>query len=271
MEPASASPGSIRNSALLGDQLTVTPLGGMPQVQPGDELPGLLIAALEQHDLIPRAQDILAVTQKIVSKAEGRYLDLEAIDPSARAGELAAVTKKDPHLIEAILSQSAGVLRAKPHVLIAATRHGLVLANAGIDQSNLDAAGRGRRVLLLPEDPDASAERIKQRIDAYFRTDIGVVITDSAGRAWRRGTVGLAIGAAGVPALLDRRGEKDMTGRPLEVTETGFADAVAATAVLMMGEAAEGRPAALVRGLGWTAKARPARDLVRPIQEDLFR
>jgi coenzyme F420-0:L-glutamate ligase / coenzyme F420-1:gamma-L-glutamate ligase len=256
---------------LPGQQLTITPLGGIPQVQPGDDLPRLLIAALEQCDLIPGAQDILAVTQKVVSKAEDRYLDLEAIESSPHARELAAATKKDPRLVEAILSQSAEVLRAIPHVLIAATRHGLVLANAGIDRSNLDAASQGRRVLLLPEDPDASAERIKQRIDAHFRTDIGVVITDSAGRAWRLGTVGLAIGAAGVPALLDQRGEKDMAGRPLEVTETGFADAVAAAAVLVMGEAAEGRPAALVRGLAWTANARPARDLVRPIHEDLFR
>jgi coenzyme F420-0:L-glutamate ligase / coenzyme F420-1:gamma-L-glutamate ligase len=256
----------------LGEhQLTITPLGGIPPVRQGDDLSGLLIAALERGAVAPRNQDILAVTQKIVSKAEGRYLDLATVEPSSRAGELAAVTMKDPHLVEAILSESAEVLRAKPHVLIAATRHGLVLANAGIDQSNLEAEDHGRRVLLLPEAPDASALRIKQRIDAHFRADIGVIITDSAGRAWRLGTVGLAIGAAGVPALLDRRGELDLAGRPLEVTEVGFADAVAAAAVLVMGEAAEGWPAALVRGMTWRAPARPASALVRPTHEDLFR
>jgi coenzyme F420-0:L-glutamate ligase / coenzyme F420-1:gamma-L-glutamate ligase len=256
---------------LVEQQLTLTPLDGMPRVRPGDDLSGLLIAALEQNGLRPRAGDILVVTQKIVSKAEGRYLDLAAIQPGAHARELAAVTGKDPHLVEAILSQSAEVLRAKPHVLIVATTHGLVLANGGIDQSNLEREDHGRRVLLLPQDPDASAARIKERIDAHFDVDIGVVVSDSAGRAWRLGTVGLAIGAAGIPALLDRRGEPDMSGRPLEVTEVGFADAVAAAAVLAMGEAAEGRPAALVRGLAWNAAARPARDLVRPKQEDLFR
>jgi coenzyme F420-0:L-glutamate ligase / coenzyme F420-1:gamma-L-glutamate ligase len=256
----------------LGEhQVTITPLGGIPPVRPGDDLAGLLIAALEQAAVAPRNQDILAVTQKVVSKAEGRYRDLAMVEPGPRARELAAATGKDPRLVEAILCESADVLRAKPHVLIAATRHGLVLANAGIDQSNLEAEDHGRRVLLLPEDSDASALRIKQRIDAYFQADIGVIITDSAGRAWRLGTVGLAIGAAGVPALLDRRGEPDLNGRPLEVTEVGFADGVAAAAVLVMGEAAEGWPAALVRGMTWRAPARPAAALVRPKHEDLFR
>jgi coenzyme F420-0:L-glutamate ligase/coenzyme F420-1:gamma-L-glutamate ligase len=163
------------------------------------------------------------------------------------------------------------VLRAAPNVLIVATAHGLVLANAGIDQSNLEAGDHGRRVLLLPENPDRSAAQIKARIDAHFGSDMGVVISDSAGRAWRLGTVGLAIGAAGVPSLLDRRGESDMSGRPLVVTEVGFADAAAAAAVALMGEAAEARPAALVRGLTWSAAARPAADLVRPKAQDLFR
>lgn len=252
-------------------QLTITPLGGIPPVRPGDDLSGLLIAALERGAVAPRNQDILAVTQKIVSKAEGRYRDLATVEPSPRARELAAATRKDPHLVEAVLAESVEVLRAKPHVLIAATRHGLVLANAGIDQSNLETEDHGRRVLLLPEDPDASALRIKQRLDAHFQADIGVIVTDSAGRAWRLGTIGLAIGAAGVPALLDRRGELDLAGRPLEVTEVGFADGVAAAAVLVMGEAAEGWPAALVRGMTWRAPARPASALVRPRQEDLFR
>ena len=223
----------------MRQQLTVVTLDGIPQHSAGDDLAGCSIAALERNGLALRPQDILVVTQKIVSKAEGRYLDLAAVEPSSRAREMAAITqgrasgRGDPE-------PSREVLRAAPHVLIVATAHGLVLANAGIDQSNLEAGDHGRRVLLLPQDPDASAQRLKERLDAHFATDIGVIISDSAGRAWRLGTVGLAIGAAGVPALLDRRGEKDMSGRPLEVTEVGFADAVAAAAVLAMGEAAEG-------------------------------
>jgi coenzyme F420-0:L-glutamate ligase/coenzyme F420-1:gamma-L-glutamate ligase len=252
-------------------RLTIQALDGIPVVQPGDDLAGLLIAALEGNGIALCARDVLVVTSKIVSKAEGRYLDLATLEPSERARELSQITRKDARLVEAILSEATEVIRAKPNVLIVATRHGLVMANAGIDQSNLGAEDHGRRVLLLPQAPDDSARRLKERVDAHFRADIGVIVSDSVGRAWRLGTVGLAIGAAGLPALWDRRGENDLSGRPLEVTEVGFADAVAAAAVLAMGEAAEGRPAALVRGLDWSAPARPAADLVRPRPEDLFR
>lgn len=255
----------------MRQQLTVTPLEGIPRVRAGDDLAQILAAALERNDLRPQAQDVLVVTQKIVSKAEGRTLDLATVEPSSRAREIAGITGKNVHLVEAILSQAAEVLRAAPNVLIVATRHGLVIANAGIDQSNMEPGDHGRRVLLLPENPDASAASLKQRLDAHFGSDIAVIIADSAGRAWRLGTVGVAIGAAGLPALLDLRGEKDLSGRPLEVTEVGMADAVAAAAVLAMGEAAEGRPAALVRGVTWNAAARPAADLVRPKTLDLFR
>jgi coenzyme F420-0:L-glutamate ligase/coenzyme F420-1:gamma-L-glutamate ligase len=256
---------------LSGSRLTITALDGIPRVEPGADIAALLIAALERNDAVPRSHDILVVTSKIVSKAEGRFLDLGAIEPGERARELAQITRKDARLVEAILSEALEVVRAKPNVLIVATRHGLTLANAGIDQSNLGTDDQGRRVLLLPELPDESARRLKQRLDAHFAADIGVIISDSVGRAWRLGTVGLAIGAAGVPSLWDRRGERDLAGRPLEVTEVAFADAVAGAAVLAMGEAAEGRPAALVRGLDWTAEPRPAAALVRPRAEDLFR
>jgi coenzyme F420-0:L-glutamate ligase / coenzyme F420-1:gamma-L-glutamate ligase len=251
--------------------LTIATLGGIPQVQPGDDLRALLIAALEASSTVPASRDILVVTSKIVSKAEGRFADLSALEPSELARELAQITRKDARLVEAILREAVEVIRAKPNVLIVATRHGLIMANGGIDQSNLDAADHGRRVLLLPEEPDASAHRLKEGLDKHFHADIGVIISDSVGRPWRLGTVGIAIGAAGVPSLWDRRGEKDLSGRPLEVTEVAFADAVAAVAVLAMGEAAEGRPAALVRGLDWSAKVRPAAALARPKAEDLFR
>lgn len=252
-------------------KVTITVLHGMPAVRPGADLAQLLITALERTGMAPQRRDILVVAQKVVSKAEGRYLDLDAVTPSTRAHELARTTGKDPRLVEAVLSESDEILRVKPDVMIVAHRLGLVMANAGIDQSNLAPEDRGRRVLLLPADPDASAGRLKARLDRHFGVELGVIISDSVGRAWRLGTVGLAIGAAGVPALLDRRGEPDLAGRPLEVTETGFADAVAAAAVLAMGEAAEGTPAALVSGLDWMAPDRPARALVRPKAEDLFR
>ncbi len=256
----------------MGDQaLTIAALQGIPRVQPGDDLPALLIAAMERGRLAPQPNDILVVAQKIVSKAEGRYLDLATVEPGSRAMELATLTGKDARLVEAILSQSAEVLRAAPHVLITITRHGFVMANAGVDQSNLEVGDDGRRVLLLPEEPDRSARRIKDRLDAQFSGNIGVIVSDSTGRAWRLGTVGIAIGAAGVPSLMDRRGEKDLVGRPLEVTEVGFADAVAAAAVLAMGEAGEGRPAVLVRGLAWNGPVRPATALLRPKAQDLFR
>jgi coenzyme F420-0:L-glutamate ligase/coenzyme F420-1:gamma-L-glutamate ligase len=253
------------------DRVTITPLDGLPQVRPGHDLAALLVAALDKAGLSPQHRDILVVTQKIVSKAENRYLDIASISPSPRAHELARVVGKDPRLIEAVLSQSVEVLRARPNVLIVETKLGLVMANAGIDQSNLEAEDHGKRVLLLPENPDASAAGLKTRLDRHYGTSIGVVISDSVGRAWRLGTVGLAIGAAGVPSLWDRRGEPDLSGRKLEVTEVGFADAAAAAAVLVMGEGAEGRPAALVRGLDWTAPETPARSLQRPKTADLFR
>jgi len=251
--------------------LTIMPLAGIPHVEPGDDVAELLMEALAGCAMRLHAGDIVVVTSKIVAKAEGRYVDLAALEPSERARELAQITQKDARLVEAILREAVEVIRARPNVLIVATRQGLILANAGIDQSNLEAADHGRRVLLLPAEPDASAGRLKQRLDGHFQADIGVIVSDSVGRPWRLGTVGIAIGAAGVPALWDRRGERDLSGRALEVTEVAFADAVAAMAVLAMGEAAEGRPAALVRGLAWTAEVRPAAALVRPKAQDLFR
>jgi coenzyme F420-0:L-glutamate ligase/coenzyme F420-1:gamma-L-glutamate ligase len=250
---------------------SVTALQGIPLVGPGDDLASLLIAALDRAALAPRRFDVLVVAQKIVSKTEDRFLDLATLTPSPRARELAEVTRKDARLVEAILRESVEVIRVKPGVIIVETRHGLVMANAGIDQSNLAAEDHGRRILLLPRDPQASAERLKARLDAHYASEIGVIISDSVGRAWRLGTVGLAIGAAGLPALRDRRGEPDLSGRRLEATETGFADAVASAAVLAMGEAAEGCPAALLRGLDWTEEPKPASALIRPKSEDLFR
>lgn len=251
--------------------LSIWPLKGLPRVKPGDDLGALLIAGLERTGVIPVAGDIFVIAQKIVSKAEGRIFDLAGVAPSARAQELAKITGKDPRLLELVLAESTEVLRAKKNVIIVAHRLGLVMANAGIDQSNVEADGMAEPALLLPEDPDGSAARLKVRLDANFGVSLGVVISDSIGRAWRLGTTGTAIGAAGIPSLIDQRGETDMNGRVLMVTETAFADSVATAAVLVMGEAAEGTPAALVRTPVRAAPERPAQALVRAKNEDMFR
>jgi coenzyme F420-0:L-glutamate ligase/coenzyme F420-1:gamma-L-glutamate ligase len=203
----------------------------------------------------------LAIAQKIVSKAEGRSIALASVAPSQAARDLAAQTGKDARLVELILSESERVVRARPNLVIVKHRLGFVMANAGIDQSNV---GEDGHALLLPRDPDASAAALAARLG------LPVVITDSFGRAWRRGTVGVAIGAAGLPALQDLRGRPDLFGRTLMVSITGFADEIAAAAGLVMGQGAEGIPAVLLRGLAWSGAVNPAAELLRPAQEDLF-
>lgn len=251
--------------------LSIWPLKGIPRVKPGDDLAVLLASAIETSGVTPRAGDILVVAQKIVSKAEGRLVDLASVTPSGRARELAGITGKDPRLLELVLAESTEVLRAKKNVIVVAHRLGLVMANAGIDQSNVEADGMSEPALLLPVDPDASAAALKSKLDGNFDVSLGIVISDSIGRAWRLGTTGTAIGAAGVPSLVDQRGDTDMNGRVLMVTETAFADSVATAAVLVMGEAAEGTPAALVRLPMPKAPEKPARALVRSKNEDMFR
>jgi coenzyme F420-0:L-glutamate ligase/coenzyme F420-1:gamma-L-glutamate ligase len=252
--------------------LQLVALEGIGEVRPGDELGARLAAALKQNDLQLRDGDVLVLAQKIVSKAEGRYVALAGVAPSPRAVELGGRCDKDPRLVELILRESREVLRAVPGVLIVEDRRGLVLANAGIDRSNVEAdEDGGERVLLLPEDPDASAAHLRGRLKVLSGADVGVVINDSIGRAWRLGTVGTAIGAAGIPALFDRRGEADLQGRELKITQVGLADELAAAASALMGQAAEGRPAVLVRGGDWPRSDGRARDLLRPRARDLFR
>jgi coenzyme F420-0:L-glutamate ligase/coenzyme F420-1:gamma-L-glutamate ligase len=251
--------------------VTLTPLPGIPMVRPGDDLAGLLIAACEQHALAPADGDVVVVAQKIVSKAEGRHIDLATVKPSPQAESLAAAVCKDPRLIEVILGESRRVLRHKPGVLIVEHRLGFIMANAGVDRSNVDPAMGKEPVLLLPRDPDGSAAQLREGLIAHFRSTIGVIISDSFGRAWRRGSVGVALGAAGLPALLDMRGRPDLYGYALRVTQTGFADQIAAAAALIMGEADDAQPVVLVRGLGIAGTPLPASKLIRAAEEDLFR
>lgn len=250
--------------------IALHPLSAIGEVAPGNDLAQLLATALLAADIAAHEGDVLIVTQKVVSKAEDRYVDLCDIAPGAQAAELALTTRKDPRLVELILRESTAVLRAAPDVLIARHRLGHVMANAGIDRSNLGPAN-GDRVLLLPADPDASAERLRAGLGVLLGTAPAVIISDSFGRPWRRGVVNVAIGASGIPGLIDRRGELDRNGRRLEVTQVAVADLLASAAGLLMGEGAEGVPAVLVRGLEWQAANGRAADLVRPLAEDLFR
>jgi len=252
------------------DAVTLIPLHGIKLVEPGDDLGAIAVNAFAANGLVPRNGDVLVVAQKIVSKSEGRYADVAAIEPSSRAIALAAEVDKDPRFVEVVLSESKRVVRHRPGLLIVEHRLGFVMANAGIDHSNVSPTD-GERVLLLPEDPDGSACALREHLAEVFGARIAVIISDSFGRAWRKGTVGVALGAAGLPALIDMRGRPDLFGRALQVTETGFADEIAAAAGLLMGQADEAVPMVLVRGLSWSAPEVSAATLVRPAEHDLFR
>ena len=250
-------------------QLELLALPDIPMVREGDDLAALIGSALGDRSL--RNGDVLVVAQKIVSKAEGRIVDIATISPSAAAEKLAAEVGKDPRLVEVILGESKRVVRSRPNLIIVEHRLGFIMANAGVDQSNVAPADGAHRALLLPRDPDASAEALRAKLAQHYGANIGVIISDSFGRAWRRGTCGIAIGAAGLPSLIDLRGKPDLFGRTLEVSIIGFADEIAAAASLLQGQAAEAQPVVLVRGLQWTAPNTPAAELVRPPEEDLFR
>ncbi len=252
----------------MSSSLELAALPGLPMVRAGDDLAGLIIAGLGHREL--RDGDVLVVAQKIVSKAEGRTVDLATVTASAEAEKLGAEVGKDPRLVEVILSESTRVVRSRPNLIIVQHRLGFIMANAGVDQSNVAPADGVHRVLLLPRDPDASAEALRAKLQQRYGVRIGVIISDSFGRAWRRGTCGIAIGAAGLPSLIDLRGQPDLFGRTLEVSIIGFADEIAAAASLLQGQAAEAQPVVLVRGLNWTAPIAPAAELVRPPEEDLF-
>jgi coenzyme F420-0:L-glutamate ligase/coenzyme F420-1:gamma-L-glutamate ligase len=246
-------------------------LPGFPLVQPGDDLAGLIAGGLARAAVALRAEDVVVVAQKVVSKAEGRAVALDTVTPSARAVALAAEIGKDARLVEVILSESVRVVRSRPNLLITEHRLGFVMANAGVDHSNVAAPGEADQVLLLPLDPDASATRLRDGLAARCGMAPGVVISDSFGRPWRRGTCGVAIGAAGIASLVDMRGRPDLFGRTLEVTIIARADEIAAAAGLLQGQAGEGTPVVLLRGLAAAAPAVPAAVLVRPPAEDLFR
>jgi coenzyme F420-0:L-glutamate ligase/coenzyme F420-1:gamma-L-glutamate ligase len=259
-----------------GARLEVVAVPGVPLVGAGADVPALVMRTIRDAGITLADGDVLVVTSKLLSRAEGRFVDLSSVDPSARAVDVAQTVGKDPRLVELVLRESIAISRQAPGVLIVRHRLGFVVANAGIDASNAvppDAlAGSGPWALLLPAAPDASAAAIRARVEAEVAagTRVGVVITDSFGRPFRMGTVGVAIGVAGLPPLWDRRGEQDLFGRTLEQTITALADQVAAVADLVAGQAAEGRPLVLVRGLRFDAVTQPASTLLRKPEEDLY-
>lgn len=251
--------------------VSLTAVPGIPLIEPGDDLAAILIGALRAAAIELRDGDVVAVAQKIVSKAEGRYVDLAAVEPSPRASGLAVRLKKDPRHVEVVLGESTEIVRSREGLLITEHRLGHVMANAGVDQSNIDHPGGAERVLLLPEDPDGSCAKLKRALDEAFGAEVAVVMNDSFGRPLRNGVVGVAIGVAGLPCLRDLVGEPDLFGRALRVTEVAFADEIASAASMVMGQSGEGRPVVVIQGLTWRGAPGRARDLVRPKQRDLFR
>ncbi|WP_417514860.1 coenzyme F420-0:L-glutamate ligase [Minwuia sp.] len=247
-------------------RLDIIALPGIPEICPGDDLAAELRSSAERMGGLVDG-DILVVAQKIVSKAEDRFVDLRDVEPDARAIRIARQCDKDPRQVSVILSETAEVLRHRPGVLIVRHRLGHVLANAGIDASNVPQDGRSERVLLLPVDPDGSADRLR----AAMPCKIGVIINDSPGRAWRVGSVGIAIGVSGVKAMMDLRGNRDRDGREMQASDLGVADELAAAASIVMGQAAEGVPAVIIRGAAAFLGNGRASDLVRLPEMDLFR
>jgi coenzyme F420-0:L-glutamate ligase/coenzyme F420-1:gamma-L-glutamate ligase len=249
-------------------RLELFAIPGLPMVRAGDDLPALILAGLERSGQELHDRDVVVIAQKIVSKAEGRTVDLAGVVPSPEAIELAQQVGKDPRIVQVVLSDSVKVVRSRPNLMIMQHRLGFVMANAGVDQSNVAEADGHQRALLLPLDPDGSAEAIRTALSKH--ADVGVVISDSFGRPWRRGTAGVAIGAAGIPSVIDLRGQPDLFGRILEVSIIGFADEIAAAASLLQGQAAEAQPVVVIRGLTWHAPHMPVADVIRPPEEDLF-
>ena len=263
--------------------LTLTPLANIPLIRQGDDLADILVKTLHQSSIQLQDNDILVIAQKIVSKAEGRMVNLANVTPSPEALELAGPTEKDPRVVELILQESNEILRTRPGAIIVEHRLGFVCANAGIDHSNVspipDEKGSGIEtnlipedwVLLLPECPDRSADQIRKKIELDTNKRIGVLIIDSHGRAWREGTVGTAIGISGLPGLIDLRGHSDLFGFKLQITQVGIADELAAAASLMVGQAAEGTPVVHVRGFPYPLRDGNLDELLRPKEQDLFR
>ena len=252
-------------------QVSMFGLRDVPLIEVGDRLCDVIVDAVEVNGLALESDDVVVVAQKIVSKAEGRLVRISDIEPSAEALDLAFRSGKDPRMAELILRESSSLLRVTPFVVVAVHRNGWVMANAGIDQSNLGDNAEDDWALLLPEDPDASAEQLRAELRDATGADVGVIVNDTFGRPWREGVTGTAIGVAGWPSLIDRRGSRDLFDRPMSRTIVAHADELAAAASIIQGQAAEGRPVVIIRGIKPQSPIGSGRDLLRDIEQDLFR
>jgi len=241
-----------------------------PLVEPGDSLPQQILNSLDQDKTPLQQGDVLVLAQKIVSKSEDRYVELTDVSASVEAHALARKCDKDPRLVQLILDEASEVLRCVPGVIIVRHKLGMVMANAGIDHSNISDSADGQRVLLLPRDPDNSARRLREQLQQATGLDLAIIINDSFGRPWRIGTTGVCIGCAGIAALIDRRGDSDLFGQELQVTQVALGDELATAASILMGQADESRPVVIIRGLEFPAEPASARHLLRPAEEDLF-
>jgi coenzyme F420-0:L-glutamate ligase/coenzyme F420-1:gamma-L-glutamate ligase len=255
-----------------GRSLQLIALPKFPLVRAGDDLADLILQVLDSSRVRLVNGDILILAQKIVSKSEGRLVDLNGVKPSDRAYALAAKCRKDPRFIEVVLRESRAVLRARPGLLVVEHRLGFVCANAGVDRSNISGEdAEGEWVLLLPEDPDASCRSLRSRLQQASGAEVGVIINDSHGRAWRNGIVGVAIGVAGLPALEDLRGRMDLFDYQLQITQVAAADELASAASLLMGQAGEGLPVVHARGFPYPMRESTMTELIRPKDQDAFR
>jgi len=258
-------------SIVKTSQMQLFALPDLPMVRPGDDLAALIGDSLARMDKTLQDGDILVLAQKIVSKANDRIFDLRDVTPSARAEALAVEVDKDPRVVELILGEAVEVVGKRPGVLVVAHRLGVVLANAGIDASNVEQEGGSEHVLLLPEDPDEDCRQLRRELERRHGVEVAVIINDSVGRAWRQGTMGLAIGSAGLPALWDLRGEPDLFGRELMVSEVGLADELSSAASILQGQGNQGQPVILIRGLQFPPSGQGADALPRPAEQDMFR
>jgi coenzyme F420-0:L-glutamate ligase/coenzyme F420-1:gamma-L-glutamate ligase len=252
-------------------RLELIALENFPLVEPGQNVAQLIAASLEKNGLVLMEGDVLIVAQKIISKAEDCYVRLADIVPSPEAVALAEAADKDPRQMELVLRESREVVRVRPGVVVVEHRNGYVHANAGIDKSNIPSSATDPQVLLLPHNPDASALGLHEVLSRYSGVKVHIIINDSAGRAWRNGTVGIAIGTAGFKPLYNQVGEQDLYGNILEVTEAAVADELAAAASLVMGQAAEACPVVLARGVDFQASSVGSRSLIRDKAQDMFR
>ena len=246
--------------------LQIFPLAGLPEIAPGDRLGSLIVHAVHEAALAPQAGDIFVVAQKIVSKAEGQLVPLDSVDPSERAAQWAAQYGKDPRLIELVLQQARRIVRMERGVIVAETRHGFICANAGVDASNVPEG----TALVLPEDPDRSAQQLRDELSANFGVRVAVIVSDTFGRPWREGLVNVALGVAGIPAIVDYRGQCDASGKLLSATMIAVADEIASAAELVMGKTKR-TPVAVVRGAEWVGSGGTGRDLLRSPETDIFR